>query len=197
MFGVFIFIINKMSLTKKTTTTSNAKRLDRVERVLNRRKPEMKVKYIDATEVGLIASSMATNEVTELVQGDNRDQRIGSTCKIMKIEVDWYSGSNGTDIWLLSPYDAAEEPDPVIDMLDSATPLRNWKPEKFQVYRHEIINQNNHAGKWVVNFPNGKLCRYEGTNTSCENRPIFFVIVNYTGSNSTVYSRIKVHFLDT
>lgn len=183
-----------MVYTKKRKATQSD-RIAKLEKTVALRKPEEKMKFFDLTEIGLITTSMAYDEITTINQGDADDQRIGSEIKITRIEVEWYSGSNGTDLWLLSPYDTANQPDP-IHMQGAQQPMRSWIDDVMKVYRHDIVNVNKHNNKWTVNFPNGKIIKYQGSLTAAENSPIFWCITNYTTASVNVYGWLKVYYLD-
>lgn len=185
-----------MSITSsKKAKMNNADRIAKLERTVALRKPEQKKRTFVSSTVNLANGASAFESITLIPQGANDIERLGNEIKITKIDVVWYSGSNGTDVFLLGNYDSSQNPSTGA-MVGGAHPLRTFDDDEFKIYRHDIVNANMHTNRWSVKFPNGKLIKYDGGSTSAINTKMFFHINNYSGSTSTVRAVIEVFYLD-
>lgn len=170
-------------------------RVQKVERALTRTKPELKHFHIDINQTALANNTVVATDVTACGQGTQQYQRVGNEMKVMRIEVDIYSTISGVDLYLQRPHDAADIPNSTHFAAGTAHPMRSWNANLYQVYRHDTTdNDNNKLTKWVVNFPNGCLMRFNGALQV--NSPIYFTIANYCGTSAYVTGFIRTYFTD-
>ena len=184
---------NKRPVQKKRKVED---RLYKVERTLALRKPELKHSHVDIAETTLINNSIAYDEMTVIPQGDAEYERIGNEIKVMRIEVDLYTTTNGVDLYLHRPINISDVPDPAHFAAGVAHPMRSWSTNKMFTYRHTCTDaDNNKIVKWQLNFPNGFTMKYNGSTSM--SAPIYFTIANYSGGTAYVTGFTRIYYLDS
>lgn len=175
-----------------------AKRLKRVERKVNQRKPEMKHATFNVS--GTVTSGTATiGGLTTISQGDAINNRAGDRIKVWRVEIRGLSGSQ-IDSYILQAHGETAPAATDFNTSVGAFILDSVSNTKFTEWKHYrnlyVASGSNNPLKMVQRFKNGIVVKYEGTTTTPADNGLYFVCLNRATGDYTIQATARVWYTD-
>lgn len=183
--------------SKKKKSLSD--KVEKIQRTLNERKPEMKNFQIGSSGT-VTAGSIALVELTNIPQGDTVSTRDGAQVKFHHVKYSCTpsiaaSAAAGLDFFILTLKDAVTLP-VYADFL--SYPGGGGDRRKTIEWVHELTNSNNNGNiLGNLNFKYPMKIHYAGTGgTACFRNRTYMVVKNATGSSINYQITAHIFFTD-
>lgn len=173
-----------------------AKRLRRVERIQQLRRPE--TKYAVFQHTGTVANAAAAAiELTAIAQGNGADEREGNHVKILRVQVrgvadtplDMYIiQGHTTTVPAYSDFNAVAGG--ALSAVNNNTKFTEWK-------HFNGFNMQSSTTSINLRFPYGLKAKFNGSaTTNCVDNRLFLFLKNNSGGDMSAELTVRVWYLD-